>query len=132
MPRSRVPAELAVKRAHLQAGRDAEQLAAQYLAEHGLSLLEKNFRARVGEIDLILLHQDTIVFVEVRFRSGQTHGSAAESVSAFKQRRINRCARLWWAKKGQLTRCNARFDVVTVEPQGVTGWIQSAWVLDFG
>ena len=60
----------------------AEQLAAQYLQQHGLKLLQSNYSCRFGEIDLILQDGDTHVFTEVRLRSGAAFGGAAASHSS--------------------------------------------------
>ena len=64
-----------------QLGQAAEQAACSYLTRHGLTLIARNFHARQGEIDLIMLDKDTLVFVEVRFRSRQDFGDAAHDRS---------------------------------------------------
>ena len=69
-------------------GQAAEQAACSYLTRHGLTLIARNFHARQGEIDLIMLDKDTLVFVEVRFRSRQDFGDAAASVTRSKQQKI--------------------------------------------
>ena len=65
---------------HLQDGRRAEQLAQRYLKKAGLKLLQNNYLAPGGEIDLVMLDRQELVFVEVRYRASASHGSAAESI----------------------------------------------------
>ncbi len=74
-------------------GKQAETLAAQYLARHGLQLLTQNFRCRGGEIDLVCREGKTLVFVEVRLRRNANYGGAAASITASKQARIILAAR---------------------------------------
>ena len=111
-----------------QAGDAAESLALAHLARAGLRLLERNYRTPGrggGEIDLILREPDgTLVFVEVRKRASASHGSAAASISATKQRRIVFAARVYLMRLRTPPPC--RFDVVTVEPDGVQ-WLRAAF-----
>jgi len=97
----------------METGRRAEDLASAYLKAKGLEILERNFRAKVGEIDLIAKDQDEVVFVEVRARSGRGYGGAAASVDSSKRRRLVRAARLWISARGWEGAC--RFDVVTLD-----------------
>ena len=100
--------------AHLVSGRQAEDSALAFLEKKGLRLVERNFLCRGGEIDLIMLDGVQLVFVEVRFRSSNRFGSAAESVDWRKQARITRAAS-WYLLSKRLD-CPARFDVVAVSP----------------
>ena len=75
-----------------KSGALAEQLAAHYLQQQGLKLLQMNYSCRYGEIDLILQDGDTHVFAEVRLRSGSTFGGAAASIDARKQAKLVRTA----------------------------------------
>ncbi len=109
-------------------GRAAEQLACNYLNQQGLSLIEKNFHSRQGEIDLIMQHRDTLVFVEVRYRKNQDFGGAVASITPQKQRRIRHTALYYMQKKGR--EFNARFDVIamTGNPDSPEiNWIQNAF-----
>ena len=109
-------------------GRAAEDRALVLLEQAGLRLLERNFRCRLGEIDLVMRDGTTVVFVEVRQRRSSRFGSAAESVSASKLRRVRAAAELWLRR----SRCNsrARIDVVTLdgglEDDPMIRWIRSA------
>ena len=114
-----------------QVGDAAEALALQHLQRAGLLLLERNYRTPGrggGEIDLIMRAPDgTCVFVEVRQRKTASHGGAAASVSAVKQRRIVFAARHYLMRLRSLPPC--RFDVVAVEA-GVIDWLQGAFDAD--
>ena len=111
-----------------QIGDVAEVAALQYLQQHGLRLLERNYRTPGrggGEIDLIMRAPDgTMVFVEVRRRRSASHGGAAASVGAVKQRRIVFAARHYLMHLRTVPPC--RFDVVSVEPAGIE-WLQAAF-----
>jgi putative endonuclease len=100
-----------------QVGDDAESLALVHLQAKGLRLIQRHYRTPGrggGEIDLVMWHGSTLVFVEVRARRCATHGEAAATVNHGKQRRIIHAARHYLRHCPQLPAC--RFDVVTVEP----------------
>lgn len=109
-----------------QRGSEAETRAAQHLASHGLRLIERNFRIRGGEIDLICRDGRILVFVEVRRRDRADFGGAAASITVAKQRRIILAARHYLA--GQ-TACDCRFDCVLIEG-GQLEWIRNAFSAD--
>lgn len=110
-----------------RAGAAAEQLALDYLSSRGLRLVERNFRARAGEIDLIMREAEELVFVEVRARASAGFGGAAASVTAAKQRRIHRAAQLYLQSRLGDARWPAlRFDVVALE-SGSIRWLRSAF-----
>ena len=97
-------------------GRQAEQLARRRLQDRGLLLLQCNYRAPGGEIDIIARDGDTLVFVEVRCRSSGAVGGAAASVDARKRARIVRAARHFLCAAGAAwAQSPCRFDVVAVE-----------------
>lgn len=111
-------------------GRAAEDLACHYLAERGLVLLERNYRCRRGEIDLILRDTDTLVFVEVRYRGQGRFGSAAESVDRHKQMRLAACARQYLQARPHTVRTCCRFDVVAIDgPDCKIEWIRDAFAV---
>ena len=107
------------------AGARAEDLCAELLRAAGLRLLERNWRCRVGEIDLIAEENGTVVFAEVRSRSGAGFGGAAESITSAKRSRLLAAARLYLYGRPE-TPC--RFDVFLVEgePKQVR-WIRDAF-----
>jgi putative endonuclease len=96
-----------------EAGRRAEDAAAVLLVSKGMTLLERNFFARAGEVDLVMKDGDEVVFVEVRARASMGWGGAAQSVGGKKRRRVITAAKLWLAKSGWEGAC--RFDVVAQE-----------------
>ena len=126
-----VPGQVTTKRL----GDAAEVVALNYLRQAGLLLVEANYRTPGrggGEIDLIMRAPDaTLVFVEVRQRSGQSHGGAAASISAVKQRRIVFAARHYLMRFASPPAC--RFDVLLVQGQAGDGagvrveWLRAAF-----
>ncbi len=95
------------------AGADAEALAARHLAQHGLEILERNWRRRCGELDLVARDGDTLVFVEVRLRRRGDFGGAAASIDAAKRARIVAAAGLYLARLPRTPPC--RFDAVLLD-----------------
>lgn len=124
-PKAKVPA---TQRTTKQLGDAAEDAALAHLQQAGLSLLARNYRTPGrggGEIDLIMRAADgTCVFVEVRQRKTASHGGAAASISAVKQRRIVFAARHYLMRLNTWPPC--RFDVVAVEA-GAIEWLQGAF-----
>ena len=118
-------------------GRQAERGAARYLSHRGLRLVEKNYRTRAGEIDLVMTHGRELVFVEVRFRSRTDFGDGAATVDHSKQQRLIRAAESFLLHRTSndtraLLRGDApcRFDVVSVARKGYRlrfEWIRSAF-----
>lgn len=110
----------------MKPGDRAERLAAEYLRDKGLNLLESNYRCRVGEIDLVLRDGDTIVFAEVRLRTNAKFGGAAYSIDRRKQARLIAAARRWLAGKEDAP---CRFDVVLLDRLDASGidWIRDAF-----
>ena len=103
-----------------------EARAAQYLEEQGMQILERNYRCRRGEIDLIGQDGEYLVFVEVKFRSTTGSGYAADAVDVRKQRRICRVADYYRAIHGLGDNTAVRYDVVTVQGDEIT-WIRNAF-----
>jgi putative endonuclease len=97
-------------------GAYGERVAARHLEQRGLVVLHRNWRCPQGELDLILLDGDEIVFCEVKTRSGDLFGTPAEAVGPRKVRRLRLLASCWLAGEG-LHRARIRFDVVEVLPQ---------------
>lgn len=108
-------------------GAKAEELAAVFLQRRGLAVVEKNYRCRQGEIDLICIDNQVLVFVEVRLRRNQSFGGAAESITRQKQRRIILAAQHYLAKLSKLPPC--RFDAVLLDGAGpeAIGWVRDAF-----
>ena len=107
-------------------GAAAEELAARHLLGHGLRIVERNFRVRGGEIDLIAKDGKTLVFVEVRLRSRGDFGGAAASITGRKQQRIILAARHYLQTHGEQP---CRFDAVLLDALDakVVEWIRGAF-----
>lgn len=108
-------------------GVQAEQIVARYLQQQGLKLIAQNYRSRFGEIDLIMLDEATVVFIEVRLRSNTGFGGAAASIDARKQKRIINTAQQYLASLVSVPPC--RFDAVLLEDiQGKNmRWLKNAF-----
>jgi putative endonuclease len=116
----------AVRAAARRRGEEAEELAARFLAGEGLEVVARNYRTRLGEVDLVARDGATLVFVEVRLRSWDAFGGAAGSVDARKQRRIVAAARHYLARLRAEPAC--RFDVITIQGRaGSPSWIRGAF-----
>jgi len=94
-------------------GAQAERAAAEYLHQRGYRIVETNWRCRQGEIDIIARHGETLVFVEVRARSGGATAAAFESVGPVKQERLARLAHAYLSEH-ELEDANWRVDIVAV------------------
>ena len=94
-------------------GNRGERLAAKFLKHHGMKILARQVRNRYGEIDLIALDGETVVFVEVKSRSTHRAGHPAEAVTTGKQRQLTKTA-LAWLKHHRFMDRRCRFDVVAV------------------
>jgi putative endonuclease len=114
-----------------QLGRRAEQLAAEFLAAQGLEILERNYRRRLGELDIIARAGGVLVIAEVRTRSDEAFGGAAASVNRGKQRRIVRAAAQLLQERPDLARLPVRFDVLVVSALELSSprieWIRHAF-----
>jgi putative endonuclease len=107
MPRRRRPSSRG-------AGARAEDRAAARLRHEGYRIVDRNFRCRLGELDIVAEDGDTLVFVEVRSRASARYGSALQAISPAKRRQVARVAQVYLAARRCAQPC--RFDVV-----GITG-----------
>ncbi|GAC1317756.1 MAG: YraN family protein [Collimonas sp.] len=107
-------------------GQMAEDRALAYLQQRGLKLIERNFRCKGGEIDLILAEpaSNLLVFVEVRQRNSQRYGGAAASVTRSKQAKLIIAAQVFLQRYAALPAC--RFDVIAIEDDAIE-WIKQAF-----
>lgn len=103
-------------------GNAGEDAALAHLQGHGLQLLERNFRCKGGEIDLIMRDGAALVFVEVRQRSGGSFGGALASVTPAKQRRLLHAAQFYLLRLKPLPPC--RFDLVAIDA-GKLSWLKN-------
>jgi putative endonuclease len=94
-------------------GERGEAIAEAYLRGQGFTILEKNYRCKSGEVDIVARERDTIVFVEVKARRNLAYGPPQLAVTPFKQRQISRTALTWLAHRKKAN-ANARFDVIAI------------------
>jgi putative endonuclease len=107
-------------------GEAAEAMAADFLERKGLNVVARNYRCRLGEIDLVAREGDTTVFVEVRQRASSAFGGAAASITAAKRARLLRAARHYLSRLKTMPAC--RFDALLIEgnPPRIE-WIRNAF-----
>ena len=98
-------------------GQEGEDLAAGFLRKKGYKLVERNYRCKTGEVDLIVLDRKVVVFVEVKTRSDHSFGTPLEAVEIRKQHKMIRAAQYFLNQKG-LHQREARFDVVGISWPG--------------
>ncbi|MFK7160955.1 YraN family protein [Marinospirillum sp. MEB164] len=114
---------------HLRQGQSAEDAALAYLVQQGLHYLTRNFRSRFGEIDLIMQQQETLVFVEVRYRVSTHFGGGLGSITPQKIRRCRATAEVYLRRYTRLPPC--RFDVISIngnlEQATALTWVQDAF-----
>jgi putative endonuclease len=107
-----------------------ESVAFKHLKKFKLKKIEKNFNCKVGEIDLIMQDQDTLVFIEVKYRKNDDWVSASESVTKSKQRKIIKAAQLYLLQNKKYKDWNCRFDVVSIQGEkdsAEINWIKNAF-----
>ena len=118
-----------------QSGAQWETTVELFLCNQGLKLLQRNFSSRLGEIDLIMEEETTIVFVEVKYRKSSQHGSGADAVTVQKQRKISQTAAWYLACNPHRAEQFCRFDVISIETrhddQSIR-WIKGAFYSTIG
>lgn len=98
-------------------GATGENAAAKLLKKKGYEILERNYRKKYGELDIIAKNGDLVVFVEVKLRATKAFGTAAEAVNFHKRQRIIRTANAYIMQKN--LDCGCRFDVIEVYHKGL-------------
>jgi len=107
-----------------------ENVAFEYLCDKKLIKVKRNYQCKVGEIDLIMIDNDTLVFIEVKYRKNSDWVSAIESVTKSKQRKIIKAAQLFLLQNKKYKDWNCRFDVVSIqgnEQNPDIDWIEHAF-----
>lgn len=115
------------------AGRAIEEDAEAHLVAAGLRAVARNVTCRMGELDLVMRDGAALVFVEVRFRRGTSHGGAAASVTHAKRARLVAAARWYLMRNPHLGNVPCRFDVVAVDGDGDARkleWLRDAFRID--
>lgn len=101
-------------------GKEKEELAASFLRDQGYRVIEKNFRCRAAEIDLIAWEGNILSFIEVKYRSSSKLGDPLEAVGPVKQKRIYEAALYFISKKRIASETQMRFDVVSILGEEIT------------
>lgn len=114
-------------------GQRSERQAERYLCGQGMKTVVRNWSCRHGELDLVMIDGDALVFVEVRMRSPRGFGGGADSVHAGKQARLVHAASMFLANHPEWQERPCRFDVVAIDgPGGAEDWIRHAFEADAG
>lgn len=97
-----------------QTGKIAEDLAANYLGKQGIKIVDRNFHSRFGEIDLIALEQQILIFIEIRYRKNEKHIAAIETIDHFKCRKLISTSEYFLNKHRNYQSYQCRYDVITI------------------
>lgn len=108
-------------------GSTAEANALNFLLQKGLTLIEKNYRCKGGEIDIIMKDRDHLVFIEVKMRQSERFGGAVAAVTVMKQMRLIHTARHFLQHHYPRNEPACRFDVITINGQSEIKWIPAAF-----
>lgn len=108
-------------------GKSAESTAVGFLKARGLEVLLRNYRGKVGELDIVARDEQTLVVVEVRTRASDRFGGAAASVDGRKQAKIRRAAALLMQQRKDLAALPVRFDVIAMRGNCIIEWIKHAF-----
>lgn len=115
-------------------GAYAEQCAKNHLQKHGLKFIEGNYRSSYGEIDLIMQDQESLVFVEVRYRDSASHGGGISTITRSKKSKLIKTATCYLLEKKLWEKIPSRFDVVALAPfeNEEIIWIKDAFGVKYG
>jgi len=116
----------------LKKGQAYERIATNYLKQKGLVLVENNYHCRFGEIDLIMMQQDILCFIEVKYRKGSDFGGAAATIHRKKQQKIIKTAQIYLSQNSRFKNQNCRFDAIIIQQPAIgnnmdLNWIQNAF-----
>ena len=100
-------------------GTGYENKACAWLTAYGFVILRKNFRCRTGEIDIVAKEDDTLVFVEVKYRKSALRGHPEEAVTYYKQQKIIRTAQFYLCRYGISDQLPCRFDILAIEGETI-------------
>lgn len=109
-------------------GDKVESLAQQWLDQQGLKLVTRNYRCRGGEIDLVMMDAEQLVFVEVRYRKDNGYATAAASVDWRKQKKLIHAARFFLMEHPDYQNRSCRFDVLATESHSGHYGPQWSWI----
>ncbi len=108
-------------------GQNAERQAEIFLQRRGLKLLERNYRSRFGEIDLIMRERDALIFVEVRSRQLNNFGTPAITITYQKQQKLLKTAQIYLQRHDLGEKISCRFDVIEILGVNAPLWIKNAF-----
>ncbi|AEV64784.1 MULTISPECIES: YraN family protein [Pseudomonas] len=115
-------------RSRQQSGRDAEGQALAHLQQQGLRLVAQNWLCKRGELDLVMLDGDTVVFVEVRYRKNTQWGGALDSIDERKRQKLIFAAQYFLQRESRWADHPCRFDVVAIDSNAAQlNWLQNAF-----
>jgi putative endonuclease len=110
-------------------GFSAERIASRYLGKHGVTVVERNFQCRLGEIDIVATDGQCLAFIEVRYRGPGSYSRAAPTVDRAKQSRLIRTAAMYLARNQSRANQAVRFDVVAIDAEA-DGSCRIDWIRD--
>ena len=110
-------------------GSDAEQLASHYVVREGAVIVDRNYRCRLGEIDIIASDKGCLAFIEVRYRGQGSYARASLTVDRSKQKKLIRTAAMYCASHARHANRTTRFDVVAIDT-GLNGDCRIEWIKD--
>ena len=111
-------------------GGDTEFLACEFLKSRGARIIERNFKSKKGEIDIIALDGKYLCFIEVKYRSDAQYGEPQEAVSYSKQKRICKVSQFYLYSRYKSLDVSVRYDVVAISPKDkmlTFKWIKNAF-----
>lgn len=108
-------------------GQLAENRAYEFLCQHGLTIVERNYHCKCGEIDLIMRDQDFYVFTEVRLRRHAGYGNSIESITRHKQRKVIRAAEYYLLINNLTNKVPCRFDAIGIDAEERITWLKNAF-----
>lgn len=105
-------------REKIELGKWGERKTAEYLMQRGFQILEKNFRTNYGEIDLIAIKENLILFVEVKTRSSDSFGLPEESITLSKKEHLQKSVQAYFLEHPEMEEMNWQIDVAAIRKIG--------------
>lgn len=96
-----------------------EDIATEYLIEHGYKIIDRNFSCKSGEIDIVAKDKEYLCFIEVKYRENNKYGDALEAINYKKQQKLFKCANIYITANKLVENLNYRFDVVAIQGENI-------------